>query len=248
MAPAKDRVQELKAMHDEGLINEEEFNKKKTEILESSNPNAALAMFANTPPEKEFAIHNCSYKFWCGCTAYQKIKLYKDDIELEETTPCPWPWLGIPACLAIPTCGFSLFALLITVPLFLCSMGKKLVTRKPYSNFGRPYGAYSVKRHLHQLEEVGLRQLEDVELEYDKLGCLDAICDQGDTGAVKGILSVRAASTLPDLSSFGNKKQGFKGQKIMFEGPKAKMLEMCSEISKRIAFARNKERNEVLSV
>jgi hypothetical protein len=265
-------------MHDEGLINEEEFNKKKTEILESSNPNAALATFANTPAEKEFAIENCWHKFYCGplgllhpeCRAYQKIKLHKDDIELEETFPCPWCILFVPTCIFLITTApmveyapslailNGIMACCICCPVFCCYAGSKSSVRKPYSNFGRPYrekhSTYYSRRYvgLPQQDDVGLRHLEDIQVEYNKLGGLDSICQQGANAvsAVSGVFSVRGADgTIPDLiSKFGNKKQAFKGQKIYFEGTKAKMLEMCNEISKRISIARNKERNELFAV
>ena len=46
-------------------------------------------MHAEDNPELEYTVHDDCYPC-CSGGGYQKIKLYKDDIELEETTPCPW--------------------------------------------------------------------------------------------------------------------------------------------------------------
>ena len=79
--------------------------------------------WVDVPPEKEYTVHDCCYPC-CSGGGYQKIKLYKDEVALETTCPCPWPLL-LPA---VTGYGAPLFC-----SIYFLLAGTNSIVRKPYS-------------------------------------------------------------------------------------------------------------------
>ena len=176
-------------------------------------------MHAEDTPEIEYTVHDDCYPC-CSGGGYQKIKLYKDDIAFEQT--CPMPVLGV-CCFPFGTVPIDVACCLFCcTPVCECNFGLQIAF------CGCPYLWSLWGRKM--VTRTPYRQLKNVQLNYKEGGSLCSCCSCfQSTFFIGGLFGLDTSS----CSTWG--------MTPMF--PKAmaneqKMLEMTSEISKRMAKAK----------